>query len=224
MSAQDIIITRSNEKIEAKIDMITDTEIHYKKASNTEGPLYVTRIENVNSIMFANGEVQTFDRKENLIKKAQTLYKSNGVYMYGDSLMNHVEYTKFLQDNCVEAYNFYKNGHNLVLAGKLLLSGGLLCEAIGWCIYIFKGAYVPPIYVDYSTEMNRIMRDRMNAAYAMLTIGAACEIACIPVWVTGHKRCSRAMDTFNVSCANNKPSTSWNLKVHPTGVGLALNF
>lgn len=59
--AQDIIILRNSEKIEAKIVEISSTEIAYKKANYTDGPTFRLDISEVSSVIYANGEVQAFN-------------------------------------------------------------------------------------------------------------------------------------------------------------------
>ena len=59
--AQDIIILRNSEKIEAKIVEISSTEIAYKKADYTDGPTFRLDISEVSSIIYANGDVQAFN-------------------------------------------------------------------------------------------------------------------------------------------------------------------
>ena len=59
--AQDIIILKNSEKIEAKIVEISSTEIAYKKADYTDGPTFRLDISEVSSVIYANGDVQAFN-------------------------------------------------------------------------------------------------------------------------------------------------------------------
>ena len=61
--AQDIIILRNSEKIEAKIVEISSTEIAYKKADYTDGPTFRLDISEVSSVIYANGDVQAFNEE-----------------------------------------------------------------------------------------------------------------------------------------------------------------
>ena len=58
--AQDIIITMNEEKIDAKIITVTKTEVHYKKQSNIEGPTFILPKEDIHTIIFCDGSVNTF--------------------------------------------------------------------------------------------------------------------------------------------------------------------
>ena len=59
----DLIIKTNSEKIEALIQEVSDTEIRYKKANNPTGPMFVIKISEISSIVYANGEVQAIEHK-----------------------------------------------------------------------------------------------------------------------------------------------------------------
>ena len=58
--AQDIIITRDEKKIDAKVLEISDTEIKYKEADDLLGPSYVLDTEKVLSVVLGSGKVKVF--------------------------------------------------------------------------------------------------------------------------------------------------------------------
>ena len=59
--AQDIIVTNSAQRIEAKILEVSKTEIKYKEADNLEGPLFVLGTDEIHTIIYANGKVVLYD-------------------------------------------------------------------------------------------------------------------------------------------------------------------
>lgn len=59
--AQDIIITKKSDRIDAKILKVTETEVEYKKVSNPDGPTFTIATTNISSILYANGEAQSFE-------------------------------------------------------------------------------------------------------------------------------------------------------------------
>ncbi|MBQ0088139.1 MAG: hypothetical protein KBT27_02265 [Prevotellaceae bacterium] len=59
----DVIITTKSEKLEVKIVEISSTEVKYKKVSNLQGPTFVLSTNDINTIMYANGEVQVMEHK-----------------------------------------------------------------------------------------------------------------------------------------------------------------
>ena len=62
--ADDIIVLKNGDIINAVVLEITPTEIKYKKASNPNGPIYTIDKTTVLSIKYENGEVEKFDTVE----------------------------------------------------------------------------------------------------------------------------------------------------------------
>lgn len=61
VSAQDIIVTRDNKRINANITEVSGDNIRYKKANSPDGPVFVMPVKDINSIVYKNGDVQTFE-------------------------------------------------------------------------------------------------------------------------------------------------------------------
>lgn len=64
--AQDIIVTTDAQKIEAKILEVSKTEIKYKEKDNLDGPTFTLGVEDINSIIYANGKVTLFNDKQSV--------------------------------------------------------------------------------------------------------------------------------------------------------------
>lgn len=60
LSAKDIIILKNSTKIDAKILEVSSSEIKYKKINSLDGPTFVVSTNEINSIVFENGDVQTY--------------------------------------------------------------------------------------------------------------------------------------------------------------------
>ncbi|MBO6075329.1 MAG: hypothetical protein J6P74_09395 [Paludibacteraceae bacterium] len=71
VSAQDIIITRDEKKIDAKVLEISETEVKYKEADDLEGPTFVLGIQKIASIVLSSGKVKVFGN--NLENTAQPI-------------------------------------------------------------------------------------------------------------------------------------------------------
>ena len=67
--AQDIIVTTDAKKIEAKITEVSKSEIKYKEFDYQDGPTFTLGVEEINSIIYANGKVALYNqdkaKKEN---------------------------------------------------------------------------------------------------------------------------------------------------------------
>ncbi|MBE9465862.1 hypothetical protein ACFP1I_25520 [Dyadobacter subterraneus] len=57
----DVIITRTNEKIEAIIQEVDAGKVKYKKASDPDGPVFTLDKKEISSILYGNGEVEKLD-------------------------------------------------------------------------------------------------------------------------------------------------------------------
>src|SRR5690606_34804993 len=61
--SQDKLIDFEGNSTEVKVLEINETEIKYKKSSNTEGPLYTINRDKVYEIHFSNGEIEKINNK-----------------------------------------------------------------------------------------------------------------------------------------------------------------
>ncbi len=60
-TAQDLLVLRNGDVESVKVLEVSDTEIKYKKWDNSDGPSFVTSIDNVFSIKYENGTQQSFN-------------------------------------------------------------------------------------------------------------------------------------------------------------------
>lgn len=58
--AKDVIVTKDAQQIEAKITEVSESEVKYKKASNPNGPTFVMSTDKIATVVYENGEIQTF--------------------------------------------------------------------------------------------------------------------------------------------------------------------
>ena len=64
-NAQDIIIKKNSERIDAKILEVSDSEVSYKKTDYIDGPTFIVKTSEISSIIYSNGEVQAFIVSDN---------------------------------------------------------------------------------------------------------------------------------------------------------------
>ena len=148
--ASDIIVTTDAERIDAKIEEVSETGIKYKRMDNLNGPTFVISTSKISSIIYENGTVSVFDKKQQTqqyvgsgstivdgivsaygINQSQALpeymiQKSGDYYYLGDQRMDKDTYLKFIEKNCPEAWQSYCKGKKLFGAGI-----GLLCAGSG---------------------------------------------------------------------------------------------
>ena len=221
--SEDIIITTESEKIDAVIETVSDTEVHYKKASNPTGPTFILSTSKIASIIYSNGEVQAFkktdietktepeQKTENNVAGLQ-MYKADDMYIYGDLRMDEKEYINFLAQNCPSAYRQYISGDYKVRAAITFLIGGIC--------YDFTGS----AFIGHAVRCND-KRGGIIAGSVLLFLGTGLEIACIPTWIVGGRQRANAIDTFNATCSGKtQPQAYWSINASQNGIGLAFNF
>ncbi len=247
-AANDLIIKTNSEKVEALIQEVSETELRYKKANNPNGPMFVIKLEEVASIIYANGEVQAIEHKAAPQAQPQQGYNYNsaynpynggayGNYMYGNNPdngpMQRIGYNEylidghrlkgkelkfFLQQTCPQAHTYYNTWNN--------------CEVAGWCMLGIGAAMFIGIGVgcfvgseDYSYHSTAWYTLR-NTGIAFWVIGGASMAGSIPLITCGNIFKRRVNQVYNMNCGNNNVACSPELKLTSgaNGLGLALSF
>ncbi|MBQ0136789.1 MAG: hypothetical protein KBS40_02130 [Bacteroidales bacterium] len=116
LSAKDIIILKNSTKIDAKILEVSSSEIKYKKINSLDGPMFVVSTNEINSIVFENGDVQTYSavhqqspRQENntiaqneATESSTETIMSNGMYSSGKKA--HFQFIHSIGANFMENF------------------------------------------------------------------------------------------------------------------------
>lgn len=155
LMAQDIIVTRQSERIDAKVTEVTENEVRYKKTSNPDGPVFVLSKSNIVSIIYANGEVQLFNDTNEEQKRPSSaisqprlqhgdrkpdpnmiLYRKNGKIVAKNTIINEAIYLRTLlgneeYENYQSAQKAYYRGTTMVTFGWIDAAAGLLTTVIG---------------------------------------------------------------------------------------------
>ena len=244
VNAQDVIITRDSKRIDASVQEISDTEVRYKRQDNPNGPVFVIKTSEISSIMFANGDVQSFENVQVeqpqppattgsgyeytdypvVVSKGRMVRYSPGVQMKYDwpSIMyNGVELNKdacedFFKATCPAAYNHYQSAVMVgYLADAFLEVGGML--------FVWGLVYGSVKEPDASTSE----LDIENNTAALLGVGICGAVLSIPFYAWKVSLKKKSVQTFNAQCSYLPQSSSvasLSFSVSPMGAGLALNF
>lgn len=62
--AKDVIVTKDAEQIEAKIVEVSKTELKYKKANDPDGPTFIISTDDISTVVYENGDIQTYKHSE----------------------------------------------------------------------------------------------------------------------------------------------------------------
>lgn len=120
--AQDIIVTKQSERIDAKITKVTETEIEYKQSNNPDGPTFTMSVSKIASITYSNGSVQSFDVKERSKNNfsIENKYKSGlcmGFSMPSAQNQLYGGYLGYVGKLSFNEYMAFRNGFVLNMAG-----------------------------------------------------------------------------------------------------------
>lgn len=224
----DLIITNSSERIDAVIIEVTSTEIKYKQADFQTGPTFVLAKSEIASIIYSNGQVQTFQQQtapsvqQQQPQYQQPVYQGNPYYGVQNTMqprgqMGHLtcigndiyldgrpltayQYAELLRRNCPQAYNEYRSG--------------LLMQYCGWSSF---GAGVPLMAIGLWLAI-----DADEDFWGMAAVGIAFTTASIPLLAVGYPRAKKSHQTYN-QYSMGYPMTL-NIQASKNGIGLALNF
>lgn len=218
----DIIIKTNSEKIEALIQEVSDTEIRYKKANNPNGPMFVIKLSEISSILYANGDVQAIEHTTQPAEYNPYGYAhgnqpingrmqrvGNDIYSIDGKTFKGKELEYFLQQSCPHAYSYYKTQKTL--------------ETTGYC---FLGIGVPVCLVMGVTMMFCAYEyDLFYTGCAFVGIGGGMTLASVPMIACGNINKKRVDEVYNMQCARRtayRPELK--LTSGKSGLGFALAF
>lgn len=242
VSAKDIIVLKNAEVVEAKILEVSSTEIKYKRLNNLNGPTFSVNISEVSTVVYENGDVESFAKKEqvggNLTEKnaaqgsvsadskSNVKVKSNsnsGKVLYPISvgrlgyemngkLMVRRDLEAYLKRNCASAYNKWMEGRMKSVAGWTFLGCGITCCIVS----IATGVR----YAD-SNYTNDVAGSLQATC---LILGISSDIASIPFLAGGYKSKRKAIELYNGKCATKGSSFDVRVNLKGNGLGLSMMF
>ncbi|MDY2943033.1 MAG: hypothetical protein SOT07_04975 [Paludibacteraceae bacterium] len=213
--AQDIIITRDAQRIECLIQEVSSTEVKYKMWDNQTGPTFILTAQEINSIIFQNGTVKTFEAKQSVANQS---LGENRIENYGnyysliqdgkETKMDRDAYRWFIKKNCPAAWQEYQKSTSMIKGGYTMLSIGVpLCLVVGlpmyFCCETYGGAVTGCVFMG---------------------IGAASAAISVPLLTVGYKQRNNNHNIYNLHCAGNSNCLSLNFQTSMEGMGLALTF
>lgn len=226
----DVIITTKSEKLDVKIMEISSTEVRYKKMSNLEGPTFVISTNDVNTILYENGEVQVIEHKAAQPTQQSQSYQQpaygqqpgyNQKTAYGQQYMGNgyivrqgerysfngqpIVLQDFLYVNCPIAYDYWRKNLIMESMGWGLMGVGIPFSIWGACILSYK---------KYS-----------DAGIGLTVAGAALLATGVPLATVGHiRRARNSVDIYNQQCASRYSDVRVDMQASQNGIGLAFVF
>ena len=245
--AQDLIITRDGQRIEAKVLEVSSTEVKYKEFNNQDGATFILRADEINTVVFENGSVKVFNAPSQAQSQNQTLSQANDnqpaaaveepavveetlpqvplftmdddIYYLGDRRFTEAEYLAFVQENCQPAYEAFMKGAKLRKTGWQLLASGLPILTAG---IVLCGVGVG---VGYE-QGNKQLGDGLCVPGAIfIGVGTGLSIGSIPCLIVGSVKKNNSYEVYNEDCAPKPTATlDFRLQTSQNGIGLAMRF
>lgn len=224
---QDIIHTKDQRTIEARVLEIGEETLRYKLFINLEGPDFMMSVSRVDWIEFENGtswqasaagvqeEEEPVDDIGPISYRWGHFYSPYGI-LYDDDLDYYLGMSMFGSD--------YRKALSRYSWGEWLTVGGAM--TIASCIIAGIADSGLDRIANYHGMQPSGSGDGVISATALF--GAVCLGAGIPLWISGNRRLNQLADEYNQSHRGRSygsaaPAT---LQFGPTrnGLGLALNF
>ena len=234
--AQDLIITRDGQRLEAKVLEVSSAEVKYKEFNNQDGATFILRADEINTVVFENGSVKVFNAPaqaddnqpakveetaavEEVLPQAALFTMDDDIYFLGDRKFTEAEYLAFVQENCQPAYEAFMKGAKLRKTGWQLLASGLPILTAG---IVLCGVGVG---VGYE-QGNKQLGDGLCVPGAILiSVGTGLSIGSIPCLIVGSVKKNNSYEVYNEDCAPKPTATlDFRLQTSQNGIGLAMRF
>lgn len=211
--ANDTIITKNAERLIVKITEVSSQEVKYKELDNLDGPVFVLNAADINTIIFNNGSIKTFNNlQSNKIAQAANTCGAtrirNNQYNVNGETMSHDQFKDYLRINDPDAYGILLRGERLNRAGAGLLITGLALDLSGLTMFF--------------TSSNRGVH---AAGYIMAGIGGILEISCIPTLIVGSSKIRQSAEIYTRNCERKQNyAVTLTPGITSNGLGLVLRF
>jgi hypothetical protein len=161
--AQDLLILKTGEDINAKIVEVGSQEVKYKKFENIDGPTYTISKDKIFMIKYQNGTKETFDNESgNTATEQKPVLKSPPVQQQK-------------QIQLADSQSKLRKGRVLTGLGSSFVGMGSVLLASGGAVYAVSYDYYTGYYDDIA-EVNGLI---------MMSVGGAVFTAGLPMMITG---------------------------------------
>ena len=127
--AQDIILTKDGQKIEAKIEEVGIKTVKYKKFNNQSGTSYLIKKNDIASIKYENGDTEAFNEKVTNLQSNETdnlKIKYEGQVEIG----NNYQVAYYSPTYDIAGVLFYKISKNIITYDFMFYNGVILYDRV----------------------------------------------------------------------------------------------
>ena len=166
------------------------------------------------------------------------LTRSHNIYYYHGKPMKQAEMVQFLNDNCKEAYDYYRKQQKIEYAGwGLFGAGAIMCVGLGFPLLIIgeNNRYVTYRKGGEYTSEYKSALDTWSAGLSFVCIGSITSVLVgVPMVIAGNVQKKNAHKVYNTWCGykeleqetSQRDVTPLELRLQSSsnGLGLALTF
>ena len=201
--AQDIIVTKDARKINAKVTEVNVDNVRYKNFDNQDGPVYTLLKSDIASIVYQNGQVDTFT-SESSTPAAPTQTPRQRVQAGRTPIESSGNLLTDMQTYSPALYSQYVSGKKLATTGWIFLGSGVAANIVG--ILMFTA-------------------DENILGTAWIVAGEIFLATSVPLLIIGGSRKNRSVRTFNSQYQiTQSDSPHFQMNVYPNRVGIAYVF
>ena len=195
--AQDIIVTKDAKRINAKVTEVNVDNVRYKNYDNLDGPVYTLPKSDIASIVYQNGQEETFSSESTTQKMSVQTSSQTASVPNRTQIASSGNVVKDMRTFSPALYLRYESGKQLATTGWILSGVGVAGVITG-------------VLLGYGECV----------AGGAIFVGGG-----IPLIIIGNGRIDRALSDYNSQYYSSLPAKPhFQIKVFPNRVGLAYVF
>lgn len=145
------------------------------------------------------------------------LVKQGNTYLYSTQSMDNAAYRQFLQTECPQAWQQYKQGSNCAIAGWSLLGAGLVGASLS---SVF--GFVSGFGMSSGPSSNGKISAIQTACICGFTLSCAMLAVSVPLLSVGYTLKDKSVTTYNQQC--NRQALELSFFMSGSEACIALNF
>ena len=242
MYAQDIIVTVKAEKIVAKITEVDIEVVRYKQYDYQDGPVYIIKKSDIDSIVFQNGQTTVFEHPQEAEPPLQKIEETNLQEKNTEPIdnikpisyeqfkkLNDRQMALFLKENDAKNYKIFHLGEMKNSTSKDLFVSGIVLTGIGG-VSLLGGYVIVPLFALMALQFDFINYWYANVVPWLARIGLGAIIVGQPLLVASIVLKSQGKSLMRQAKNNYEDkafkynATSLNFNFYPNGFGISLKF
>ena len=192
--AQDVIVTKDSKRINAKVTEVNVDNIKYKQFENQDGPVYTLLKSDILTILYQNGQVESFGVESSSASTAVTATsatvnsQNKAAATYSGPIPSKEELKQRMAINAPHLYDRYKSASTLSGVGAGMTIGGVALAIIGGIAA--DKEELPPTN-EYETRYKLT-----GPGAAVFGIGIVSALAGTPIWIVGGSKKKKTRNAY----------------------------